>query len=359
MQAVEKPCISMHLQTSRLPHESDQNRIRFKNAVDAAERSLKQEDEADDAALLKPLRELGADDRFFVGMLDGLSVFRSPSRLEVRRLPFEVRDFTVVADSFHVKPFIRALQYALPYRLLCVSVERVKLYEGNRYGLREVVLDEEVPTDMGAALGGPSHVAKTKRDIDHPEDSDQRDSQLRRYFRRLDEAVAEYHAPHGSDVPLMLAALPEYHAIFQDASHNPNLLAEGIRRDAFKGIDDKEIAALADAVLEPVRRKRLAKFKEMFGEAMAHDRGSDDLEEVAKQAIWGKVDTVALRRDLQVGGKVDPGTGEVTRTELHDPAVDDLTDDIAEAVLKSRGRVMVLDADDMPSDTGVAAILRQ
>ena len=357
------PCVSIHMQTTRLPHEADQNRIRFKNAVQQAERSLAEREDggADSDALLAPLRELAEREEFFSGMRDGLSVFRSAERLIVRRLPFDVADFTVVADSFHVKPFVRPVLAALPVRVLCVSADQVALFEGDRHELEEVELHPDVPKDMGEALGGPDHVVKTKRDMRQPEDSDQRDDQLRRYFRRLDDAIAQHHAPHGSGVPLMLAALGEYHGIFHEASHNPNLIEEGVKRDPFagRGLDPRELAELVGEALAPVRERPRAEFNERYGEAKAHDRGSDDLDEVARRAVWGKVDSVAIREDFHVGGTVDLGTGEVTRKPLEHPAIDDLTDDIAEATLKHRGHVHVLTEDEMPTETGVAAIFRQ
>ncbi len=354
------PCVSIHVQTAQQPDQGNQIRIRFKNALAEAERSLLQgHDHGEVRALLEPLHNVEAHQGPFRGMRQGLSVFRSADRLIVRPSPFEVPDFTVVADSFHVKPFVRAMQHARPYWLLCVTSDRVALYVGDRYHLEEVPLDAEVPADMGEALGPPSRVTKTKRAIQDPADSDQRDSQLSRYFRRVDEAIRRHHVPADSDLPLMLAALPEYQSRFREASHNPALIEEGIRRDPFKGVTIEELTRLAAEAYQPVWDRRVQAFKQRYGEARSHGQGSDRLEEVARQAAFGKIETVAIRHGYRLGGRIDPATGDMTRKPLDNPAVDDVTDDIAEATLRTGGEVMVLEEDHMPTDSPVAAIFRK
>ena len=44
--------------------------------------------------------------------------------------------------------------------------------------------------------------------------------------------------------------------------------------------------------------------------------------------------------------------------DLADPEVDDLLDDLGEIVLRIKGEVIVLPAEGMPSESGVAAIYR-
>ncbi len=44
--------------------------------------------------------------------------------------------------------------------------------------------------------------------------------------------------------------------------------------------------------------------------------------------------------------------------DLADPEVDDLLDDLGEIVLRMKGEVIVLPAERMPSESGVAAIYR-
>ncbi len=54
-------------------------------------------------------------------------------------------------------------------------------------------------------------------------------------------------------------------------------------------------------------------------------------------------------------GKVDSIHGTMVTGELSSPEVDDVLDDLAEIVTSMDGEVMVLQGDERPGQTGVAA----
>lgn len=57
-------------------------------------------------------------------------------------------------------------------------------------------------------------------------------------------------------------------------------------------------------------------------------------------------------------GRLDPATGAIVDLALGDPTVGDMLDDLAEAVLRTGGDVVVVPTERMPSDTGLAASFR-
>jgi hypothetical protein len=65
-----------------------------------------------------------------------------------------------------------------------------------------------------------------------------------------------------------------------------------------------------------------------------------------------------IEDDRQIPGRIDRPTGQVQMADLADPEVDDLLDDLGEIVLRMKGEVIVLPAEGMPSESGVAAIYR-
>ena len=354
-------CVSIHVKTDRKKQSTPQNRIRFKNALKTVEQSLgihSDDDREAQLPLLEPLYEMEADEDFWQQQLEGLSVFRAANELHIYKLSQDVPDLAVVADSFHVKPLIRITGDIMRYEVLCVSMEQVAMFVGDRLGLTPMELHPDVPRNMAEALGEPSHVAKLKTARQDPQGSDQRDRQMTRYFRRLDQALSDHH-PTTPSIPLILAALPEHHGFFHEASHNDRLIEGGIKRDPFKDMSPEELNKLAEEALSPFREKRLAELRERFTSGQAHNAGSDNLNEVARTAAFGNVAVLMIQKNHHVGGRIDPGTGEVTFQEIKDPATDDVIDDIAELVLKSSGEVLVLDEPQMPSDTGIAAIYRR
>ena len=383
------PCISIYLPTETDGDKANVNRIRFKSLVQRAAQSLgveadfgprhdapkpdnRYEDDterADDTPsrmtaegkeqhpLIQQLVELEADFEFWNHQRQGLGVFVAEGVMQKIPLSEAPPELAVVADSFHIKPLLRQTRGSVKFRLLALTEARIALYDVDRRGIEPVDLHPDVPRSISEALGGSNHVEKTKRSRYEPEDSDGRDNQLKRYFHRVDKAIQEHHRDPGNP-PLMLAALSEYHGLFRAASHVDKLLDVGIKRDPFHGIDHEDLHRMALEAYEPIRQQTLEDVRETFGEAISHNQGSEQVDEIAKAAAFGRVMMLLLKENHQVGGTLDPGTGEVTYKTLDDPHTDDVLDDIAEAVLKTGGRVAVLTEEEMPTDTGVAAVMR-
>ncbi|AMV15214.1 TPA: hypothetical protein KKX32_001294 [Legionella pneumophila] len=60
----------------------------------------------------------------------------------------------------------------------------------------------------------------------------------------------------------------------------------------------------------------------------------------------------------QIAGQIDYESGDIKLDELVNPDIDDLLDDLGELVLKTKGEVIILPSERMPTNTGAAAIFR-
>jgi len=119
-----------------------------------------------------------------------------------------------------------------------------------------------------------------------------------------------------------------------------------------------ELRELAWKVVEPQYQARLTTLTEEFQEARSKEHGSDDLSLVAQAAVEGRVATLLIEADRQIAGQLNCETGQVEVADLSNPQVDDLLDDLGELVEKMGGKVLVMPADQMPSQTGLAATYR-
>ncbi|CAN5753527.1 hypothetical protein BH11MYX4_BH11MYX4_49710 [soil metagenome] len=364
------PFLSLYQPTHRQHPENRQDPIRFRNLVKELEGSLLQAyPTSDTRSLLKPFHALANDNDFWSHTLDGLAVLGAPDLFRVFRLPRPVTELVVVADSFHVKPLWQFLQSVDRYQVLGLSLNKIRLFEGDRDALEEVELAAGVPrtiTDaLGAELtephqtvasyggvGGASHAMHHG----HGGKSDETDIDADRFFRSIDQAVLEHHSrPTG--LPLILAALPEHHHRFHGVSQNPFLLADGITVNP-DAVTNDVLRKLAWQVVEPQYEARLAKLKDDFEQARATGRGSDDLPQITATAASGRVATLFIGADLQIAGHLDEATGKVAFRALNDPGIDDVLDDLGELVGKMGGEVLVIPVARMPTRTGVAAIYR-
>ena len=368
------PCISLYQPTHRAHPENQQDPIRYRNLLAEMENSLRQNYPTREVrTLLDKFQALARDDRFWNHRTDGLAILSSADSFQIFELQRAVPELLVVADSFHMKPLLRILQSADRYQILSLSRHEAKLYEGNRDSLDSVELTD-VPSTITEALGeelteqhltvasygaGAARASgggATPSVHGHGDKKDEVDIDRDRFFRSIDRGILEHHS-RPSGLPLMLATLTEYHAPFHAVSHNPFLMADGIMKNPESlGLD--QLRAEAWRIIEPVYLQRLAKLVDDFQVARSRQLGSDDLVQVAEAIMAGRVGTLLVEAKRQIPGRIDSGTGQIERRELSDPGTDDILDDLAEAVLRMKGDVVVVPADRMPSATGVAATYR-
>lgn len=374
LSAAESPCISLYQPTHRANPDSLQDPIRYKNLVKEAERSLREKyPNREVGRLLEPFEALAGDYQFWKHQRDGLAVLAAGERFEVFQLQRPVKELVVVADSFHLKPLLRIMQSADRFQVLAIDRHKAALYEGNRDVLDPVDVGD-MPTTIAAALGTEltdahltvgSYAAGAARAAGggappavhgHGGKADEVDKDLDRFFRVVDrEVLSRFSRPSG--LPLVLAALPEHHADFHRVSHNPFLQAEGVAKDP-GALTADQLRDEVWKVVEPQYLGRLAQLIEDHRTAAARGMAATDLAEVARAAVASRVGVLLIEADRIIPGRLDPQTGAIQPDRLADSEVDDLIDDVAEAVLRTDGEVIVVPSDQMPTDTGVAATFR-
>ena len=364
------PCLSLYQPTHRSHPDNQQDLLHFRRGIEALVSSLEQQYSAQDTqTLIAPFQALAADTDFWNHTLDGLAVLGGAGLFRVFMLPRPVAELTIVADSFHTKPLRRFLQSSGRYQVLGLSRQSIRLFEGDRDSLTELELEPGVSHTVDEALGEhrsePHHAvasyggvggASSPMHHGHGGKKDVLDKDAERFFRAVDRAVVEHHSKP-SGLPLILAALPEHHHLFQKVSHNAQLLATGIDSspDALTLDQLRQRAWLA---LEPEYLAQQARWADEFGSARAKGLGSDSLAEVAKAAAQGRVSRLLIEAERQIAGRLESGSGSLTAQDLENPQVDDLLDDLGELVEQMGGQVHVLPADRMPCSTGLAAIYR-
>jgi hypothetical protein len=381
--ATESPCVSVYLPTQRLNGggigglAGQQNHARFRGLVDRAAETLAKSGHGS-KALAQRLQELGNDEQFWGRVLDGVAALASPQRLDAFTLPRPVPEHVSVGESFHVKPLLRFVQSADPFHVLGVSRERVALFQGNRYELHPLTVPG-LPLTLNESLGTRSstptpglHAAEpastirpnakaggeeshghlvgqghATRKIDgHPD--------AERFYQEVDrEVIRRVSEPSG--LPLILAGIDENLAEFRTVSKNRFLAAEGVHGDWTKWTLP-EIREKAWKVFEKHYLDRLAKFREDYGTAAAHGKGTADLTEAAKAAAVGRVGILLIDDDRTVPGHIDSG-GKL-HPDGNSRVAGDMLDDLAELALRTKATVIVTPATQMPTKTGLAAIYR-
>jgi hypothetical protein len=377
------PCLSVYLPMQRRFPEQQQNVVRYRNLLRRLEQAeARGKLTRPDEKLIAPMRALTDDVALWSHPTDGLAVFSAPGFFRAHPLPRSVQEAAIVAESFHIKPLLRMVQSADRYQVLVLNRERLRLLEGNRDALEDVELADGVPSTIEEALGeqltelqthafsygtGPAGGAGGRRSltagpkeggIHHGQGSkkDELDLDIERFFRTVDRAILERHSKP-SGLPLVLAALSEYHAPFHRISHNRQLLEHGIEMNA-DALTNDELRERAWHCMEPTYLQRLQLLVDRYGAARGAGRADDSLPQVGLAAAVGRVDVLLLEADRKLAGAMDPASGVLSIGNADDEAAGDIYDDLAEAVLRNGGEVIIVPSERMPTATGIAAIYR-
>jgi hypothetical protein len=368
----EAPCISVYLPTVRLGRpENANNHLKLEDQIKRVEQQLRERYKAHETeTLVRPLRQLLDDHAFWEQPASGLAIFASPDFFHVQRLDRAVPVHAEVANSFHLKPLIRSQQFTGKYQVLCLAQRNVRLFEGNQDRFEPVELrnvprttgealsiqiNETLTTDASAPSGQTRHDAKAKYQTTAEQVSVD-DNDLERFFRIIDQSIWDNHS-RAAGLPIILCALEKYQSLFRSIAKNPNLVPQGIvvNPDA---VDIERLRTEAWQIIEPYYQEQVQRLVEAYQMARARQQGSEDLRQVAEAATFSRVGTLLVDADKHVGGRIDPASGHVEFGDTSQPDFDDLLDDIAEKVIKTGGQVMVMPSQQMPTETGVAAIYR-
>jgi len=362
------PCISLYQPTHRYSPDNKKDPILYKDLLGKITHTLEKNYRKNNLeSLLKPFYQIGEDKDFWNNTLEGTAILCNPKRCIVYRLNTSVPALSLVSESFHIKPLIRFYQSMDRFHLLGLSQSDLVLYEGNKYGIEKIPFDPGTPTTIDEVLGDEhpqsylSHGSHGKTEgtamyHGHGGKKDAIEDDIERFFRYVDRFILDNYS-RKQNLPLILVSLAEHYGMFKKISQNPNLVPR-IIKDSYKALDEDKMLDEALKIMEVLYKEKIEHIIESYKNAEASLQGSGDLEQVAMAAVEGKVDTILIGAEKMIPGKIDDMTGKIVYGDKKDPDFDDVLDDLAESVIKKKGKVLVLPGDDMPVSTGVAAIYR-
>ena len=366
-QQTASPSISIFLPTHRTGRETQQDPIRFKNLLRDAEKQLLGGGMGprEVGALLRSAQALLDDSDFWNHQHDGLAVFISADDFHYYALPFRVEELLVVAHSYYVKPVLPLFTNNGHYYILAISLNEVRLFEGTRYGVGQLVLPDGIPANMEEALSldGPQKSLQMHSGggggMFHgqgPGDEEQK-VWIEQYLNLVDTSLKEIFREQNA--PLVLAGveylLPMYHKV----SEYQNTMKEGITGSP-DHFHPEELQEQAWRIVETYFQQETKKTVEQYQQFAGTDKATDNLEEIVAAAFNGRVDKLILSVGNQIWGAFNPKDGKVIRSPNGQNKIYKLPllDFAAMNTLKNGGTVCALSQDEMPTDSPIAAVFR-
>ncbi len=369
------PFVSIYQPADAPGRESLEGPIRYKNLLDEAEDRLVSQGvkRAEAHEILQQAWALHGNGEFHRAPGLGLALFAAPGFFRYYRLPLDLPERVVVGDRFHVKPLLPLLTGDGRFYVLSLSQGSVRLLEGDRHGVKETALGEDVPKSLADWMKYTEEVESLQfhTRTDNPISADvrggvfygsgsasERDNkdEILGWFKQLEDAVEEKMGQDGA--PLVLAGVEYLLPLYRQASGYKHILDEAITGNQ-EGTPDAELHRRAWELVEPHFGDEERAAREAYAIQAGRGTSMSRLGEVLRAAHDGRVDTLFVRRGAQRWGEYDvqkrkaeerPAGGE------SQPGDEDLLDLAATQALLMGGTVFVVD--DVPGNGDLAAVVR-
>jgi hypothetical protein len=261
-----------------------------------------------------------------------IALFASAGTRAASRLPEPVDDRVVVDDTFATRDLVRALHRSPSYLALVLGDPGARLFSGQGRVLREVA-DRWFPV-----LGNPPD-GRSERGRRH-DPGIEREQRRARLTREVDLGLDGYLNP-GTE-PLFVLGTRERAAAFLAASRHQRRIAGVVSR----GLPSREtVAQVAFAVWPAVEEWMGRRQEEAILEleaAMGARRLAAGIDEVWSLARDGRGDLLVVEEGYALAARADGDRLERVADPRAPGVVDDVVDEVMEAVMTRGGRVAIV-----------------
>lgn len=347
--------VSIYLPTSPVTPEAEADRIAFKNLAREAVEELRARGFAarSPAEVEEELDDLHVDDAFWTELSHSLAVFVGAGGLRSFRLPNRLTEAVQVADRFYVKPLLRAVTFPQTAFVLALAEGSVRLLEVTPDLPTFEVSVPDLPSDAASAAGKSSITDRSP--ARRLQGTEGRKTLVRSYARAVDRALRPVLS--GQSVPLILAAAQPIDSIFRAVNSYPHLAAPTIEGSP-EARTDAELGEAARPILDRIYADELGALRHLFDERSAAGRTAVEINDLARAATFGAVETLFVDIDSNLTGTIDEQTGAVALDPEDEPGDYSVADELARRTLLADGRVLAVRAADIPAEAPAAAILR-
>lgn len=339
------------------PTDLQQTEIRLKNQLKETEdRLLKTHEARDIAPIMNRLHAL-ADSVDVHRRAGGIAIFANPDFGRVMYLATPLEERVVIDDNFATREIVRALLTSPRYRVLSITEESAKLYEGRRDRLRPL---EKAPFPMTRGIEGVQTELTSTYGV---EVSELQKAEQRDFSERVERALKE--VCDLDPLPLVLVGVERTLASFDTATAGQadekfNIIVR--MHGNYEKVGIAELEGKLWPLVEPALHGARERAKERLEEAVGVNKAAFGLTKVWEHANTGRIDTLLVERDFMQSARViesEMPFGTLEPCDSKEPNVlSDAVDEIVELVMKNSGDVVFVDPDELIEPGHIAAILR-
>ncbi|HET8753230.1 MAG TPA: hypothetical protein VFM59_02635 [Salinimicrobium sp.] len=354
------PCISIYIPTHRAGKDvlEEKDRIQLKSQWKKVFEKLKEMNLSTDKIekLGKPVEQLLTDNNFWRHQSDGLAIFIADGFFEKFTVPVLFEPFVAVSDHFYLKPLIPLFNGDGKFYLLALQMDRVQLFQGSRYEIAELNIEELVPSQLEERVGFEYEQTGRMKEVQNTRtgsatshgfsapESDRKNEFLR-FFRAVDKGL--HQILNNEKAPLVVACQDYLFSIYKEANTYKNLYPESLPGNpqdypnmlAFHAAT----VQLLEAHFEKEKETKMKQFLELNPE-----RTSTAVSEIIPAIYEGKVDTLFLQNREDIWGNYDENMASVEVNENENSENISLMNLAAVKVMEQGGNVYLIEDEFMP-----------
>ncbi len=342
------PCVTISMNTNRTYPDNLKDTIELKNlAKEAHDHVVNEFGQYEVANLLEKIDCLD-EVVDLSNNLDSLHIFLSETTSEIVKSSWPTLKNTVsVAETFVIKPLIKAFNRIEDYLILVLSQSDVRLL----HAVNDITLGEIKGEDFSFDKN-----SNLLTDPDKSKDGKQLDNRIREFFNQIDKAVVKVHNKTEMNV-VVICSDTNWSKLMQVAD-KPSIYYGNVSIN-FNDAENQPIAAQAFKIVNATQEKERAKAIQEMKEAAGRGKMINDLSHILYAVKEGRGDLLITNDDYHQAVRM---TGENTFelvTDVTQPGViDDLTSDIAWEVISKKGRAIFTNQEEFKSIGNIALKVR-
>jgi hypothetical protein len=363
-------CISLYLPTNKSGVEVNEqsDAIRFKNALQEASNRLQVKglDQGTIKKLLQPGFDLVQQETFWTGLTTGLAVFVADGYFKFIKMPMQPVEDLVIESSFYVTPLVPILTSNEEFYVVVISKKQVKLFRGDAFGMEFIPVpglpqgmqdaqtpDKDQETTFRLSEGGNGaanyHGHGGGNNVD--------DKLLIATYLETADDVLWKEVLHDKTAPLMIAGV-EYMIPLYKSVCDYKYIWEEVLTGSYEHMDTQNLYAQAREKMQALFAQKQQKALAMYGNQSATELTSSIVDDVVPGAYYSRIAHLFVEKGAHIWGTFDEMANELQVHESEGEKSEDLIDNAVVKTLQTGGEVYLLERDQMPVESPIAAIFR-
>jgi hypothetical protein len=369
-------CITAYIPTHRAGVEvnEQQDRIVFKSTLQEITSQLQQKgyNQGQIEKLLAPGYQLLREgEEMWYNLTEGMGIFIADDYFKFVRLPFTPPNEILINNSFYVSPLVQAMVGNEHFYVLLVSKKRSVFFRADNFymedlrigelpqGVDDVVHNEEKEADNDLFRGGSTRAGggiPSANYHGHGGGRPDHKETLALYMKEIDRTLWQKVLSR-EQAPLLLVGIDYLLPIYKSVSSYQYIWEEGLT-GSYEHEPADVLYQKAREIMKPYFEKQQKDAFENYMNKLATPLTTSMPDAVVRASYYNQVSDLFVEKGAHIWGTFDD---QANQLEIHDekqPNDDCLIDKAATQTILHGGRVHILDKEQMPNGSTVAALLR-